>query len=202
MADDHIVRHLPDVITHNYDPDRGRFQNLCNLPDDEAEGILAAINASGRRAIKSNYLTRRRQTESWLLSERTRKLGTPYLRRPIYFFLGDMADGADPSRSASVVVPLAAFTDDMLTFTYPDSMASLPFGTRAEHIRERKPYHGQVFTLGEIRSVVSRFGMPATVGRRDPAAASDRFIEVQLWDDRPLQTMLLSQPVNQSIFRS
>lgn len=199
MVDDHVVRHLPDVITHNYEPDRGRFQNLCNLPDDEAEGILAAINVSGRRAFKSNYLTRRRQTEAWLLSERTRKLGTPYLRCPIYFFLGDMADGADPSRPASVVVPRAAFSDDMLTFTYPDSMASLPLATRSEHRAERKPYHGQVFTLSEIQGVVATFGMPVTSAAGDPATKFDRFIEVQVWDDRPLQ-VFLNQPVNQFKF--
>ncbi len=200
MAGDHVVRHLPDVVTHNYDPDHGPFRNLCSLPDRLAEEILAAIQASGRGTIKPNYLSRRRRTEAWLLSERTRKLGVPPLRHPIYFFLGDMADGADPSRPESLVLPLAAFADDMLTFTYPDSMASLPLGTRADHAGERKPYHGQVFTLDEIRDVVSICGMPLRMGFGASASGPDRFIEVQVWDDRPLQA-LLNQPVNQSILR-
>ncbi|POR54009.1 hypothetical protein [Bosea psychrotolerans] len=199
MADDHIVRHLPDVITHNYDPDLGRFRNLCSLSDSEAGDVLAAINASGRRVVKPNYLIRRRRTEAWLLSERTRKLGAPHLRRPIYFFFGDKADGADPSRPASVVLPLAAFADDVLTFTYPDSMASLPLATRSEHRAERKPYHGQVFTLSEIQDVVATFGMPVNSTTGDPATRFDRFIEVPVWDDRPLQ-VLLNQPVNQFKF--
>ena len=201
MTDDQVIHHLPEVITHNYDPSRGRFLNLCNLPDCEAEAILAAINSSGRRTIKSNYLVRRRRTEAWLLSERTRKLGKPSLRHPIYFFLGDMADGADPSRPASVVLPLSAFADDMVTFTYPDSMASLPLGTHADDAGERKPYHGQVFTLNEIRDVVSAFGMPRRFEFGAFGGGPDRFIEVQLWDDEPLR-VLLNQPVNQSKFCS
>lgn len=197
MSEDDLVRRLPEVVTHNYDPDRGRFQNLCTLPDAEAEAILGSIHASGRRTIKPNYLNRRRRTEAWLLSERSRKLGVPPLRHPIYFFLGDMADGADPSRPASIVFPLSKFTHDMVTFTYPDSMASLPLGTDVEHAGERKPYHGQVFTLDELRDVVSAFGMPRRT-RFAFGEGPDRFIEVQLWDDGPLR-MLLNQLVNQSI---
>ncbi len=197
MVAGHVVRSLPDVITHNYDPARGPFRNLCCLPDNEAEAVLASIRASGRRAIKPNYLIRRRRTEAWLLAERTRKLGVPRLRHPIYFFLGDMADGVDAARPDSIILPLSRFAEDMLTFTYPDSMASLPLGTRADLAHERKPYHGQVFTLSEIRDVVAALGMPK---RTDfGSLAGDRFIEVQLWDDQPLQ-MLLNQPVNQSIF--
>lgn len=187
MTGDYIVHHLPDVITHNYDPDRGRFRNLCNLMDSEAEEVLAAINASGRRTVKPSYLIRRRRTEAWLLSERTRKLGVPPLRHPIYFFLGNMADGADPSRPASVVLPLAAFADDMLTFTYPDSMASLPLGARADLTHEGRPYHGRVFTLAEIRDVISAFGMPVRTELGASIGGHDRFVEVQLWDDAPLR---------------
>jgi hypothetical protein len=54
----------------------------------------------------------------------------------------------------------------MITFTYPDSMTSLPLATLIEHREDRKPYHGQVFTLDEIERVVAEYGMPGTaIGR-------------------------------------
>jgi hypothetical protein len=143
------------------------------------------MRACGSR-LKPDYLDRRIATERWLRAERERKLGAPCLAHPVYFFLGDFADGRDPSRPHAIRMPLAAFAPEMITFTYPDSMASLPIATRDEHRAHRKPYHGQVFTLDEIRDVVAEFGMPGTRWETDPAMTYDRFIEVQVWDDRPL----------------
>ncbi len=84
-------------------------------------------------------------------------------------------------------MPLAAFSPDVLTFTYPDSMASLPIARQDDHVAHRKDYHGQVFTLCEITAVVARFGMPGDRWKTDPSMQYDRFIEVQVWDDRPIK---------------
>jgi hypothetical protein len=184
---------LPDLVTHNYDPAHGPFRNLCTLPDGAAQAILDKITASGTRRIKADYLARRLITERWLRTERERKLGTPKLSHPIYFFLGDFADGRDQSRPRSIRMPLAAFSRDMVTFTYPDSMASLPLAGDEAHDADRRPYHGQVFTLDEIAEVVAKFGLPS----RQAAAGTnsyDRFIEMQVWDDGPLRRLLVDEP--------
>jgi len=188
------VNRIPEIITHNYDPDRGAFRNLCSLPEAEAEKILREIGASGKRRIKPSYLKRRFATERWLLAERIRKLGTAYLTHPIYFFLGNFADGRDPSRPQSILMPLAVFSPEMVTFTYPDSMASLPIATRDEHIVHRKGYHGHVFTLDEIRKVVAEYGMPRKQPATNDSIKYDRFIEVQVWDDRPIRKFVASPP--------
>ena len=180
---------LPGVITHNYDPDYGPFRNLCALPPSRAEALLDEIRDSGKRRIKANYLRRRVTVEAWLMRESRRKLGATHLERPLYFFLGDFANGLDRSRPCSIVVPMAAFSSSMLTFTYPDSMASLPLATKAEHRAERRPYHGHVFTLEELENVVAQYGMPARQRSVIDTTVRDRFIEVQVWDDRPLQTL-------------
>lgn len=172
---------MPTVITHLYDPQRGPFRNICNLADGEAERILDEIRGSGRPGLKSDYLPRRRKTEAWLLSERCRKQGRPYLDHPIYFFLGDRSDWRNASRTASTVLPLALFPEDVLTFTFPDSMATLPLSVEDRHLAERKHYHGKVFTLVEIRAVIAEAGMPCGRDRYDT------FVEVQVWDDRPLR---------------
>ncbi|GAB4065624.1 hypothetical protein KHC28_21610 [Ancylobacter sonchi] len=181
---------IPAVITHNFDPARGAGRNLCDLPPVEAERVLDEIRASCARSIRANYLARRLAVEEWLIAERRRKLGATPLERPIYFFLGDFADGRDPSRPASLVLPLDAFRSEMLTFTYPDSMASLPIATRPDLAAHRRPYHGHVFTLDELREVVARFGMPGERWRHDPARQHDRFIEVQAWDAVPIAAAL------------
>ncbi len=94
---------IPGIVTHNYDPLHGPFRNICTLSDAEAQHVLDTIALSGKRLIRENYLRRRRRTETWLLSERQRKMGAPVTEHPIYFFLGDRADGLDRSRPESIV---------------------------------------------------------------------------------------------------
>ena len=183
---------FPEVITHNYDPRRGPCRNICELSEVQAERVLDEIRASGLRTIKSDYLRRRRLTEEWLIQERRRLLGPAKLERPVYFFLGDdFADGKDLSRPNSLVMQLREFPPETLTFTYPDSMASLPIATRDDLRLQRKRHHGQVFTLGEIEAVVAEFGMPGERWKTDPTMKYDKFIEVQVWDDRPIEKRLL-----------
>jgi len=181
---------IPEIITHNYHPDRGAFRNICSLPEADAEQALDDIRASVNPGLKRNYLAKRRRTERWLLSERERKLGTPYLAHPVYFFLGDFADEKDPVRPRSIRLPLAIFAPETITFTFPDSMASLPIATHEAHTADRKFYHGQVFTLDEIERVVAAVGLPGGHRQPDPSAKYDRFIEVQVWDDRPINRFI------------
>jgi len=186
---------FPEIITHNYDAARGIGKNICHLSDAAAERFLDEIRAIGGRRIRPNYLRRRRHVEDWLIAERRKKLGMTPLDRPIYFFLGDFADGKDLSRPHSLVMKLSAFRPDSLTFTYPDSMASLPLGTREEHLACRQAYHGHVFTLSEIKAVMAKFGLRADRLNDDARLAYDKFIEVQVWDDAPIRRFL-SGPIN------
>jgi hypothetical protein len=185
---DDVSSGTPAVITHLYDPRRGPFRNICNLAEEEAERILGEIRNSGRPSLKPDYLPRRRKTEAWLLAERCRKQGRPSLDHPVYFFLGDCSDWRHASRPASVVLPLKLFPEDALTFTFPDSMASLPLLVEEKHLIDRKDHHGKVFTLAEIRAVIADVGMPCG---RD---CYDTFVEVQAWDDRSLQAVVKSLP--------
>jgi hypothetical protein len=64
-------------------------------------------------------------------------------------------------------MPLSAFPPEVLTFTFPDSMASLPLATHDRHLPERKPYHGKVFTLDRIRQVIEDHGLPGNQWQSD-----------------------------------
>lgn len=187
---------LPAVVTHIYDPGRGPFRNRCDLADEEAASVLDEIGRSGRRTIKPNYLARRRATEAWLRKERARRFGPACPPNPVYSFLGDVADGADPSRPCSLVMPLSRFDPSIVTFTYPDSMASFLLGFRRDLAEQRLPHHGKLFTLPEIEALVASEGLPGDRWRHDPVRRHDRFIEMQLWDKRSLTNLeQTGQPV-------
>ena len=154
-----MLHRLPDVVTHTFHPARGPFHNLCALPDDEASRYLEEMRAVGR-CLHPHYLARRRATEVWLREARTRKLGTTASDFPVYFFVGDFADGRDPARPMALTLPLAELPRHAMTFTYADSMSSQ-----------------EAFTLEEMVAVVAEQGVPP----RDSG-----FIELQLWDRTPL----------------
>lgn len=65
-------------------------------------------------------------------------------------------------------------------------MASLPLATCDGHRGDRRPYHGQVFTLDEIEAVIAEFGMPGAKPGQ-PLSRYDTFIEAQIWDAEPLR---------------
>ncbi|MGL5795910.1 MAG: hypothetical protein ACRC06_16220 [Waterburya sp.] len=50
-----------------------------------------------------------------------------------------------------------------------------------------KPFHGQVFTLEEIKKVIQNYGLPGDKWKTEELWRYDRFVEVQIWDDRPLK---------------
>lgn len=125
---------------------------------------------------------------------------------------------------AKLQLPLAIFNSDMISFTYPDSMTSLnlvnpPADTYELRSREdgqmptleeideemrrfaesyRQPQHGQVFALSEIADVVKRYGMPGMRWQFESQWRSDRYIEAQVWDERPIWEFLSMSTLNTS----
>ena len=175
---------FPAIVTHNYHPARGIGGNVCNLPTAEAERILDDIRTLGR-GLRPDYLRKRLLVEDWLITAKNAKLGRTALQRPIYFFLGNFADGKDPSRPDSLVMPLAAFSPSSLTFTCSDSMTSYQIGiVGADRPAYPERRCGKVFTRTEIEEVVAALDLPND--QWEPGAWRD-FIEVQVWDDRPIR---------------
>lgn len=172
----------PDVLTHNYHPDHGPFGNLCDLLPAQAAALFRDV-----RGMRPVYPARRFAVEDWLIAGSRRLIGGIRLARPRYLFLGDFADGRDPHRPASIVVPLASIPAESLTFTYPDSMTSYLLATRPDLAAQRRDFHGKIFTLQGIKELVGQIGWPEPRWPRPPGAASDGFVEAQLWDDAPVR---------------
>lgn len=172
----------PLYLYHYYEQQHGPFRNLSDLPLVKAEVVLAAIRQAGQTfAAKrtADYLTIR-----WELEERVRALfiakgGQPRRGRPHYFTVGACpwlldwyVDGC------ALSLPLGTIPHDTISFTYGDTFPAM-------RLQDGRPYRGQVYTLAELPALIAEFGLPQE-WNPDGKAGPDRYIEAQLWDDRPL----------------
>ena len=165
---------MPEVVTHRYDPARGACFNMCSLADSEALGVLERLRRESRPGLKADYLERRRVTEEWLASAAREVLGRAFGAPPVYFFLGDFSFLADPSRPASLVIPLSSLAADTMTFTLGDSMS-----VAAEPKR-------RVYTLQEVVALFAEGEALAGFGFCDRGGFQKRFVEVQVWERLPV----------------
>jgi hypothetical protein len=161
---------MPEIATHRYDPGIGVCLNICSLEDVEALRIVDRLRREFRPTLKPNYLARRRTTECWLTAAAAKVLGRPFQRRPAYFFLGDFSHAADPSRPATLAVPLSRLPADAITFTLGDSMSVAEQPARRVYILD------EMVALFVTEPAIAEFGLS------DRHGFQARFIELQLWD--------------------
>lgn len=170
---------MPEVVTHRYDPARGACLNVCSLGDLEAARVVERLRRESRPNLKADYLERRRDTEAWLASVARVVLGRNFKAQtevcatsqpPVYFFLGDFSYLVDPSRPASLVLPLSSLPAGAVTFTLGDSMS-----VAAERGR-------RVYTLGEMAGLFAEGEVLAGFGFCDREGVQARFVEVQVWE--------------------
>lgn len=138
------------------------------------------------------YLQMRRQTEDWLRCDFQAKGGCPKERYPIYMVLGRtkwMQAAIDPATvatTAEIEVPLALFEPCDISFTYPDSMVSAMLASQQDPAYYLPEYHGRVFTLSEISTIIEMHGLPGeTWGTTLPSHLAN-YIEAQVWNRLPL----------------
>jgi hypothetical protein len=179
-------------LTHYYKKGDPPFRTLSTLTDKEAVTIARGFQdetAVVYRRFKEPeaYWKMRRRTEAWVRSEFVEKGGRPTIEHPQYMVLGRshfIHEGYDFNCDL-ITIPISEFEEHEISFTYPDSMVSLMLVEE----RQREPYfqpeyHGKVFTLGEIREVVDRFGVPEREWDEEPTRKYDFFVEAQIWSER------------------
>lgn len=178
----------PLMLCHYFEYGQGPFLNLSDLPLAEAELVLSTIRQNGQtfasqRAL--DYLTIR-----WELEERVRCLfaakgGRPQRARPHYMTVGCCPWLLDwYLQGCEISIPLANFASDSISFTYGDTFPAL-------RVQDGRPYRGQVYTLAELPGLIERYGLPQ-VWNGDGKSGPERYIEAQIWDDAPLQHLLVS----------
>jgi hypothetical protein len=186
-----------EYLLHFYKSGTEPFRSLSALADREAMQIMQDLYIEGsvfweRFKDPNQYLRTRRQIEQWLHQEFIAKGGAPQQPYPIYMILGrskwllTAADAATHATTTEIQVPLSLFQECDVSFTYPDSMVSFLAANQKESEYYLPEYHGKLFTLSEILSIVESNGLPGERWGTNLPSFLANYIEAQVWNQKPL----------------
>ena len=97
-----------------------------------------------------------------------------------------MIDEITLATTVEIQVPLSMFDEDVLSFTYPDSMVSYMLNAERNPHYYLPEYHGQVFTLAEMHEILESNGQPGYRWGTELPDDMPNYIEAQVWDHEPL----------------
>ena len=184
---------MVDYLTHYYRQGTEPFRTLSALPDADAMQIMASMYIEGsvvweRFKDPRQYLEERKRTERWLREAFIAKGGKPQALYPIYTVMGQSkwllreADVATLATTAEIKVPLSILGECDVSFTYPDSMISHWFGKDKPEEFYQPDYHGIVFTLSEILSIIQVKGLPEEGWETNTPSHLAHYVEAQVWN--------------------
>jgi hypothetical protein len=189
---------MVDYLTYYYSTDTVPFRSLSELPDGEAMRIMKELHDQygdnilfARFADPAQYLNTRRQTEEWVRSSFLIKGGQPVDSHPISMVLGSSKwienNAPDRKTHGGIRIPLSAFSEGDVSFTFPDSMVSwwLSHDKPGEYFLPE--YHGKVFLLSEILAIVRGKGMPEDDWKVEIPKDTGAYIEAQVWNRKILE---------------
>jgi hypothetical protein len=184
-----------DYLTYYYKLGTEPFRSLSALSDEEAIKIMKELYSEtvfGERFQNpKQYLHNRRETEKWVCNEFKKKGGQPQHTYPIPMVLGTsrwMAKNSpDPDLHGEIRIPLSVFSEYDVSFTYPDSMISLWFAREKPKKYYMADYHGKVFTLSEILSIIREKGIPEDDWHQNLPNSLAPYIEAQVWNHKILE---------------
>ena len=186
-----------DTLLHLYKSGTEPFRSLSSLPEEVAIRIMQDLYMEGaifweRFQQPAQYLRLRKQIEQSIRQSFIEKGGMPREAYPIYMALGrtkwmqNELDAPTLATTTEIQVPLCLFRECDLSFTYSDSMVSFLLAQEKESEYYLPDYHGKVFTLSEIRSIVESLGLPGEKWGANLPASMPNYIETQVWNHEPL----------------
>jgi hypothetical protein len=183
-----------DYLTYYYKRGTEPFRSLSALSDEEAIKIMGELcddTPFGRRFKDPvQYMRNRKQAEQWVREEFITKGGQPRSIYPIPMVLGEskwmVKHSPTPEAHGEIRISLSVFTEHEVSFTYPDSMLSLWFSKEKPAEYYQPEYHGKVFTLFEILSIVKSKGLPEEEWKTSLPGDLAPYIEAQVWNHEPL----------------
>jgi len=193
----HLENPRFSFITHYYLRGTVPFRSLSPLPDKEAHEIMRRLADETLFGLRfkdpEGYLARRRQSEKWVHNAFAAKGGQPRQEYPVYFVLGESGwlaeQSPDKSRHTEIRIPLDAFEEGNVSFTYPDSMISRWFAEEKPPDLYQPDLHGRVFMKAEILEIIKKKGNPEQDWPKLPPALGP-YIEAQVWNMEPLNRWL------------
>ena len=178
---------IPTQLTHYYKGDAPFRSISAGIDELRLTDILGGLTEENTLAFA---LAERRRVEA-LLAERFRaKGGRPALDHPAYFVVGRSSwfERHEPEVKRCTV-PLDRVDPAAVSFTYGDSMISFAIAEGRWTHGEIRPaaYHGEVYLVSEVPSLVERHGLPEDRHRTSPEQRFDYYLEAQVWDPAVLR---------------
>jgi hypothetical protein len=186
-----------DHLIHLYKRGAEPFRTLSALREEEAVSIMRSLYMAGsifweRFENPVAYLRLRKQIEQGIRENFIAKGGKPREAHPIYMTFGrtrwmqNDLDAVTLATTTQIEVPLAWFQECDISFTYPDSMVSFLLAQEKAAEIYLPDFHGKVFTLSEIRSIVEADGLPGGKWGTNLPSSLPNYIEAQVWKHEPL----------------
>ncbi|GIP31927.1 hypothetical protein [Paenibacillus sp. J2TS4] len=176
-------------LFHYYERETGPFRNLSDLSLDEARDVLHELRQSGEvfsSQRSDDYMEIRRDLEDRARELFIRKGGQPIRKRPHYMTLGECPWLKGWYREGrQLIIPIEQFDAKAVSFTYGDLFPTMRYN-------DDRPYRKQVYTMQEIRDIIAEYGMPQQ-WNKDGTNGPERYIEAQVWDNRPLLKYMKSE---------
>lgn len=184
-------------LTHYYKSGTIPFKSLSAMPETEAikkMNELYVDNALwGRFKDPTWYLRERKKTELWLKEQFIFKGGSPQEDYPIYMVLGkceQIERNMEEENIAKIRIPLTHFKEEEISFTYIDSMFSFQLSRDKSSEYYQPEYHGKVFILSEIKSILEEKGLPEEGWWGNLPDDFIPYIEAQAWNHKILRGYL------------
>jgi hypothetical protein len=180
-----------EYLTHFYNAGTVPFRSLSALPEEKAIQIMKELYVDdavwGRFKDPYRYLRERKETESWVRKEFILKGGHPQKEYPIYMIMGtcEMLEKYMQNKNlCKTQIPISDFKEDDVSFTFIDSMFSYYLGREKSLEYYQPEYHGKVFTLSEIFTLIKQKGTPGEGwwGKLPPDFFP--YIEAQVWNHK------------------
>jgi hypothetical protein len=179
-----------DYLTYYYNANNPPFQTLSSLSEEEALQIMQALcddsPFGARFKDPHQYWNDRQAAEQWVRELFIAKGRKPKAKYPICMALGSSPwlERAKPDQAAygEIRIPLDIFSEDDVSFTFPDSMVSHWFAKDKPEGLYMPDYHGVVFTRTEILALVEEKGLPEVEWKLNMPDEIGAYIEAQVWN--------------------
>ena len=196
----HRAMATPSYATHYHLAERAPFLNLSDVSPGDLDDVLASLerdsrSVGSRRVFGRRYMELRHRTEARMRDLFVAAGGLPERASPHYFVLGSSRwfEGLATDMQ-QIVLELKRMPAAVTSCTYPDSFTSMGFGPDYGLPSEPKPYHGRVFSLADLPSLIARYGLPEDLPDQNYDGYEQRpfekYVEVQLWSDEPVLVFL------------
>ncbi|WP_144054326.1 hypothetical protein [Pleurocapsa sp. PCC 7319] len=173
--------------------DRQPFLTLSELENGKDSPIFQELrdryknNAGYQRRYGNYYIGTRKKIENNLRRLFIERGGNPLRKYPFYFVLGSSTWFKHLiENQIEVRIPICDLNSATTSFTFPDSYIALT--------NNKKPYHGKIFLLHELKSFIDKYGMPGDDDSRNYEhyweGDFEKYIEFQIWENNIVEPFI------------